>query len=303
MLFRSAGQVDVITQDAIDVLQAPVLDAITTAKAFYIPGTTWEHVDLHCEDPILKDKQVRQALYYAIDREELVEKVFLGRTKSVKSVIMDWSWAYNKDLPDYKYDVKKAGELFDAAGWKLDSASGFRMKDGKKLALSYKSTDSPMRMKVSPLLKDHLKKVGVDLTIEHMPGATYFDKTTGPLSTHTFQLGEYAWVGGYDPGADSMSSYHSTNIPTKENGYRGGNYPAYKSAEADKYLAAGLATLDVKERTAAYQAFQKTIMEDLPTLPLFARPNTTAATTKLKNLKPPMSSAGETWNIAEWDLE
>ena len=298
-----AGQVDVITQDAIDVLQAPVLDAITTAKAFYIPGTTWEHVDLHCEDPILKDKQVRQALYYAIDREELVEKVFLGRTKSVKSVIMDWSWAYNKDLPDYKYDVKKAGELFDAAGWKLDSASGFRMKDGKKLALSYKSTDSPMRMKVSPLLKDHLKKVGVDLTIEHMPGATYFDKTTGPLSTHTFQLGEYAWVGGYDPGADSMSSYHSTNIPTKENGYRGGNYPAYKSAEADKYLAAGLATLDVKERTAAYQAFQKTIMEDLPTLPLFARPNTTAATTKLKNLKPPMSSAGETWNIAEWDLE
>jgi peptide/nickel transport system substrate-binding protein len=297
-----AGQVDVITQDGLDVLQAPVLDAITTAKAVYIPGTTWEHIDLHCEDGILKDKSVRQALYYAIDREELVEKVFLGKTKSVKSVIMDWSWAYNKDLPDYKYDVKKAGELLDAAGWKM-GADNFRAKDGKKLSLSYKTTDSPMRMKVTPLVKDQLKKVGVDVTIEHMPGKAYFDKASGPLSTHEFQMGQYAWVGGYDPGSDSSSSYSSTNIPRKDNGYKGGNYPAYKSAAADKALAAGLATLDKAERTKAYVEFQKIIMEDLPTLPLFARPNTTAVSNKVKNVLPPMSSSGETWNIDQWDIE
>jgi len=295
-----AGEIDVITQDAIDVKDSPVLDAIETAQAFYITGTTWEHIDCNCENEILKDKAVRQALMYGIDRQELIDKVFLGKTEPVNSAILSWSWAYNPKAPVYAYDPAKAEQLLEQAGW-VKGADGIREKDGKKLALKYGSTDSPMRMKCSPLLKDQLAKIGVDLTIEHMPGKVWFAQE-GPLTQGTYELGQYAWVGGYDPGADNKYSYHSINIPTKENGYQGGNYPRWSNKESDKLLDAGLATLDKAERTKIYQDWQVIFNTELPTLPLFARPNTTAASKRLKNIKPGMSSIGETWNIHEWEL-
>ena len=295
-----AGEIDVITQDAIDVKDAPVLDEIETAQAFYITGTTWEHVDCNCEHDILKEKTIRQALMYAIDRQELIDKVFLGKTEMVHTPINSWSWAYNPQVPTYAYDPAKAEELLEQAGW-VKGADGIREKDGKKLSLKYGTTDSPMRMKVSPLLKDQLAKVGVDMVIEHMPGQVWFAEE-GPLTQGTYELGQYAWVNGYDPGMDNKFAYHSTNIPTKENNWQGGNYPRFSDPENDKLLDDGLATLDKAERTKIYQDWQVLFSDALPTLPLFARPNTTAASKRLKNILPGMSSIGETWNIEAWEL-
>lgn len=297
-----AQEIDVITQDALDVVHAPVLDAIPTAKASYIAGTAWEHIDLNHSNPILADKKVRQALAYGIDRNELTQKIFLGKTQPVNSVIMDWSWAHAKDVPVYNYDPKKAEALLEEAGWKK-GADGVREKDGKKLTLKFQTTDAPVRMKVTPLVKDHLAKIGVTVNIEHMPAKAYFDSKTGPLATGTFELGQYAWVGGYDPGADSMYAYHSRNVPTPENNYAGGNFPRYKNPAVDKALEEGLATLDQGKRVQAYQTFQKQIMDDLATIPLFARPNTVAVSNRIANFKPGKSSIGETWNVHEWTFK
>jgi ABC-type transport system substrate-binding protein len=115
-------------------------------------------------------------------------------------------------------------------------------------------------------------------------------------------LCEFAWVGGVDAGADQAYQSGSWNISPKPK-LNGGNNMGWKSADADKVLLDQLSTIDTKQRIADLDTYQKLIMDDAPTLPLFLRPNTTAVTTKLVNFKPPLTSAGETWNVADWDLQ
>jgi peptide/nickel transport system substrate-binding protein len=94
---------------------------------------------------------------------------------------------------------------------------------------------------------------------------------------------------------------HSINIPSKENNYRGGNYGAYRNPTNDKLLDLGLKTLNQAERVDIYKRVQYILMEDLPVLPIFLRPVTTAAANNLMNFRPSMSSSGETWNIEQWE--
>ena len=117
-----------------------------------------------------------------------------------------------------------------------------------------------------------------------------------------FELAEYAWIVGLDPGLDAQYFFGSGSIPAPANNNRGGNYLGYRNADVDRLLAAGLATLDQKERAGIYQDLQRLVMDDLPVLPLFYVPNVSAASDRLVNFRPPVGSTGETWNVEQWDL-
>ncbi|HUE75959.1 MAG TPA: ABC transporter substrate-binding protein [Chloroflexota bacterium] len=296
----TASEIDLITLDALDTAHVPVLDGLPNVQAHFVTGTAWEHIDFNLDHPLLTDRRVRQAIAHAINRGELIEKVFYGKAAAVHSVIMDWSWAHNADVPKYDYDPRKAESLLEEAGWRM-GVDGIREKDGQKLSLRFQTTDSPTRMRVSPLLKNQLAAVGIDLKIEHLSTKDFFGRE-GVLAQGSFELSQYAWIGGYDPGASSSQSYHSRNIPTRESNFFGSNYPRYRSEDADRLLDDGLATLDPAKRTQSYKDFQRQVMVDLPALPLFARPNTTAVSSRVLGVKPGRSSIGETWNIHEWTL-
>ena len=85
--------------------------------------------------PELNDSLVRQAFAYAIDRDELVEKIARGAGKAGKMGILseDHVW-YNPDQPEYSYDPDKAGALLEEAGWSDTDGDGIRDKGGKKLS-------------------------------------------------------------------------------------------------------------------------------------------------------------------------
>lgn len=299
-----AGEIDVITSDSLDAGDSAVLDTLPNARGYYVTGTVWEHLTLNLRNPILADQKVRTALYYGLNRQELNDIILFGKGEVAHSQIPSWSWAYNPDVFKYEYNPDRANALLDAAGWDQRDADGIRVKDGKRLSLKYWSTPSAFRPRQLPLVKEQLSKIGIELNIEFIPARVYFDaKASSPqaLSAGQFEVAEFAWVGGYDPGADLKYSMHSINIPTKENNYRGGNYGAYRNPTNDKLLDLGLKTLNQAERVDIYKRVQYILMEDLPVLPIFLRPVTTAAANNLMNFRPSMSSSGETWNIEQWE--
>lgn len=296
-----SGDLDVITQDALDVAAAPELDSLPNARAYYVPGVVWEHLDLNLDHPILRDKSVRKALYHAIDRRAIADAVFEGKSAPLDSVVMPWSWAYGRELPTYDYDPGRAAELLEAAGW-MSGPDGIRVKNGAPLALKYVSTDWAPRVKLASLLKEQLRKVGVDLAVEHVPSKTLLDLRTGRLPLRAFEVAEYAWAGSYDPGADALYFWASSSIPSNANNLSGGNYPGYRNPEVDRLLAAGMATLSQEERARIYRQIQRILMDDLPSLPLFYVPNVSAASRKLTGFRPGIGAIGETWNVHEWDL-
>jgi len=295
-----AGDIHVIGTETLDVADVDANHAIPGVKAYVRAGTTIEHIDLNTEHAILSDKNVRKAIAYGLDRQELVTRVLSGQSAPANSLTPPISALFNKDTPQYEFNPDKSKQLLDAAGWTVGS-DGVRVKNGQRLSLKYQSTGTALRLKTMPLVKDQLSRVGIEVNIEQVPAQTYFGQT-GPLRRGTLEMGEYATVGSLDSGIDMVTLYSSKFIPTEANNFSGGNYPRWKNPTADSLLQNEANTLQPGARKAAMDALQLLLADEVPTINLFFRPNVSAASNKLINFRPEFASNGYTWNMFEWDL-
>ncbi len=221
------------------------------------------------EGRLFADKPVRQALAYCIDKDATVEAATDGQGVPIYSDIPPASWAYNPDVPKYEYDVAKANQLLDDAGWTMGD-DGVRVNaDGKRLEshilLRAGKTD---RTKFMQLLADQAKDCGFNLTLEEADfGTVLLPGLEWPLimAGQTEQWDAYfgGWITSYDP--DPYSLYHSSNIVTADlpDTY---NYIGFSNARADELIEAGLKELDQTKRAAIYQEFESIMAEELPAL-------------------------------------
>lgn len=312
-----AGQVDIVTEDALGLDQTPELDKLeaeTNSRAIYTPSATWEHIDFNHRDPkaagaanagphpILGDKRVRQAIAHGVNRESITKQVLYGKTKPLHSSYFPPSWAAaaDSDITVYAYDQNKAKALLEEAGWKV-GADGIREKAGQKLELKLQSTSgNKMREQTTQVMANDLKAVGIKVNIELLPAAKYFaTRGEGPLSSATFDMGLYAWVGGDDP---QSNLYYCDQIPTKENNYAGQNYPGYCNQDLTRIMKDANGRLQQTERKPLYIQAQKLWTADLPVLPLYQRLNQTIAPKNIKNFKPAPTNTAPSWNAFEWEL-
>jgi peptide/nickel transport system substrate-binding protein len=295
-----AGDIQTIGSETLDVSDVDAVNQISGVKAYVKAGTTVEHIDLNVEHPALADKNVRKAIMYAIDRNDLVARVLAGQSSPSDSIIPPISPLFNPDTTKYPFNPDQARQLLDQAGWTVGS-DGVRVKNGQRLSLKYQSTGIALRKKTMPLVKDHLARVGIEVNIEEVPAQTYFG-STGPLRRGSLEMGEYATVGTLDSGVDVITTFGSRFIPSEANNFGGQNYARWKNSTADQLINTQANTLVPGTRKAAMDALQLLLAEELPTIPLFFRPNVTAATNRLANWKPEYAANGYTWNVWEWDL-
>jgi peptide/nickel transport system substrate-binding protein len=118
----------------------------------------------------------------------------------------------------------------------------------------------------------------------------------------TFDLAEYADIGSQDAGLDVVTKFGSKFIPNQANNFSGPNFSRYNNATADQLISAQIGTLVPGVRRSSTNTLQLLLADDLPTLPLYFRPNVSAASNRLVNWKPEYNSNGYTWNAWEWDL-
>jgi peptide/nickel transport system substrate-binding protein len=301
----SQDQVQVVAQDSLDAGDAAVLDTLAGVKAHYTPGNAWEHLTFNLDNPILADPTVRQAIADGIDRAGLNDGVLLGKAEVAVSQVPSWSWAFEPSLPRSEYNPGQAQQLLDRAGWTRSAADPIRSKGGQRLSLKYWSAPASFRGPLMAMVKDQLAQIGVELNVDVFPSATLFDiaaSTPQALVSRQFDIAEFAWVSGYDPGSDALYNMHSGSIPSRTNGYAGGNYGDYKNPRNDQLLDQLQVSLDPSFRRTALLEAQTIWQSDLPVLPLVLRPVTTATSTRLVNFRPTPAPAGETWNVEQWDL-
>jgi peptide/nickel transport system substrate-binding protein len=299
------GQIQAVAQDGLDASDAQVLDTLPGVQARYVSGNAWEHLTFNLENPILADPAVRQALAYGLNRAAINEAILFGKAEVALSQVPSWSWAYDPTMPRYEFNPGQAEQLLDRAGWVRAGADGIRAKAGQRLSLKFWTTPASFRPGLMAMIKDQLAQVGVELTIDSFPSSVLFD-TTGAspqaLVGRQFDIVEFAWISTYDPGSDAVFNTHSASIPSRANGYRGGNYGAYRNPRSDQLLDQLQRSLDPSFRRIALLEAQSIWQSDLPSLPLFVRPITTATSTRLINFRPTPAPAGETWNVEQWDL-
>src|SRR5262249_11440118 len=217
---------------------------------------------------MFSDKAVRQALYYALDREALVRAVYFGHGAPANGIILPDSWAYNKNVtPTYTYDKAKAESILDAAGWRK-GPDGIRAKGG--IALRWQIDTNPGYTKHVEILQAQWKDIGCDVTTRVLTPSTLIDEI---LNSRNFDM----ILINFGPSVEDpdISIYvHSRN--TVKGGINGWNY---RNPDLDKLLEDATATIDRSKRKDIYTRIQNLMAEEVPVMPLVV-PFSTLAVSK-----------------------
>jgi peptide/nickel transport system substrate-binding protein len=278
------GDLDAATSDAFPA-PTQVLDTLASSgqTVVYQPARVWEHIDINLDMAQFKDKAVRQAMLYAINRQKIIDAVVLGKSIILNTFLPPASWAsmQNPDfektwnskfaLADYKYDVGKANQMLDAAGW-AKGGDGIRAKGGVKLSFDYKTTaGNKTREQITQLVANDFKAVGIQANLKYVPSDEYF-ADDGTLAKRDFGIAQYAWILGPDP-AGQGQLYDSAYIPSADNNYSGQNYPGFKNDRFDTLARAANAEISHDAQAPMLAEMQKIWNDELPSLPLYPRLN------------------------------
>lgn len=238
------------------------------------------------------DKNVRLALTYGLDRKSIVEKVYLGKAFIASGPFHPTIPQNNKSVKALPFDTKKANEILDKAGWKLEN--GVRSKNGKKLEFDfYFNTGNKQREKIALVAQQNWGKLGVKLNVRGLEWSVFLDKYyTGKLDTYAL-----GW-GGYDGNVEHSGFFHTDSMPNYKTGERGNNNNNISDPKIDKWLDDYRKETNKAKRIKMYQDMHKYMAENA-TLIWTVHPMKNMGHDKdLKGMKTSLSSA--MFNLQDW---
>lgn len=196
--------------------------------------------------------KVRQAIAHAIDKQFIEEKADFGlgrpATGPIPSVMR---WAYTSNVTRYDFDLKKAEQLLDEAGYPKQ-ADGIRFKTSiiaDRGALLY--------AKAAEIIRDQLGKVGIQVELRLMDRASMVDAT---YVRWDFDLQVHGLGTGPDPAIGVARTYVSTNIKP----VAFANCTGYANKEVDELFALAERAPSVKKRAEYYHKVQQLLTRDVP---------------------------------------
>ncbi|MDY8165658.1 ABC transporter substrate-binding protein [Bacillus thuringiensis] len=234
---------------------------------------SYSYIYMNNNKPYLKDKKVRQALIYGLDRKKYVDTALKGYGTVANVPIHPTSWAYTEEgVNKYEYDKEKAKKLLDEAGWKVGS-DGIREKDGQKLKLSYfgpsSAKDSDLLI---PIAKENYKEIGVEFNPEFMDFNTMLSK----VNKGDYDLASVSTPITSDP-SETAGEYLSTANETSL---------GYKNAKVDELIQKGIETVDIEKRKPIYKELYKELSDDPPVILLNYRRTITGYNGNIKGIDP-----------------
>jgi len=276
-----------------------------------IPGASTEKIYVNFSDPSTEidgeksspkskspfwtDKNVRQALALSIDREAMAKNLY-GPAGASTNTVIPTIWGGG----EWAFDPKKANDLLDAAGWKKGS-DGIREKDGKKFAITFRTSVNAVRDKESQLIKSNLKDVGIAVELRPVDSAVFFGQPDNQDNLARFQTNLEMYTNGSAfPDAQAyQGNLASDQIAQKSNGWKGTQPMRWTNPEYDQTVAQLKTTLDPAKRIELFKKADAILMNDYAIIPLVARRGLGAHVKGLDGVNL-TSWDSDVWNIAHW---
>ncbi|RLA93916.1 MAG: peptide-binding protein [Deltaproteobacteria bacterium] len=240
-------------------------------------------------NPKFQDRRVRQAISYAIDKEEIIEGVLLGLGEVATGPYKPGTWQYNPDVKRYPYNPEKAKELLREAGWIDTNGDGIIEKDGKPFEFTVITNQgNDQRKKVAEIIQRRLSEVGIKMKIRILEWATFINEY---IDKKKFEATILGWTIGQDP--DLFDVSHSSKTHFKEL-----NFISYKNKEVDRLIMEGRHTFDLEKRKRAYFRIQEILAEDQPYTFLYVPYSLPVIHKRFRGIKP--AAAGISYNFIKW---
>lgn len=228
--------------------------------------------------PEVQDLAIRQAIAYAMDREEISTKVFGNINPPEYNFYPSMiEWATNDEDSAPRHDTEAAIAILEDAGYSKNSDGFYVTGLTIDVFEGYGYSDT------ARLLKAQLAEAGIDLTVQVHEFNAWYQKVGGDRN---FILEMQGGFMGPDPAA----------LATRFGSESGTNYAAYSNPEFDQVLAEAAATGDRETRASLYKRAQTYLSEDIPYLPITAYAAYDASNARFINL--PIDGAGK-WGWQE----
>lgn len=238
------------------------------------PFGVYSYIGWNLKRPYFKDKRVRQALAHLVDRDELNDKLLFGLYQSVTGPYYPLGKNYDTSLPPMAYDLEKAKQLLEEAGWKVDPQTGLRAKEGVPFRFTLLfSSGVQFYEQLTPILMKNFLKAGIEVEPRRLEGVALFKL----MQDHDFDAYMAAWGRGAGD-EDLYQIWHSSQSQG------GSNNIFYANPEVDRLLEEGRGEFDPSKRGELNKKIHRILWEDQPYLFMFARPDLLARDLRFKNV-------------------
>jgi peptide/nickel transport system substrate-binding protein len=222
----------------------------TRGFSFYLTNLDPEKTEL------FQDVRVRQALFYGLDRESIVNDILLGYAEVAQGTqpVISYAYAPDRITTTYNFDPERAKFLLEEAGWTDTDGDGIVDKDGVPLAFEVVyNSGSPTVEQLIAYMQDAWKAIGVEPTPHALEFAALIDELTGDHNFEVALLG-FNWDATFIQ--DSMFGCGQ---------YEGGfNMVKYCNPQVDEINAEAKRTFDEAARTELIIEATNIVNDELP---------------------------------------
>ncbi|WP_250493909.1 ABC transporter substrate-binding protein [Caballeronia sp. GAWG1-1] len=243
----SANRLAALQAGAVDVAEwlAPreqaTLEKMPGVKVWKVYGNYIQRVEMNNAVAPFNNDKVRQALNYAVPREQILKSVFYGTARPTKSPVSEIYPAYTDQYYHYTEDLDKARALLKEAGY----------EKGFKTQLGYPTGDQTEE-ELAIILKTAFSKIGVDVELQKLPASTLVERySKGTIPMYFFR--DMAIV----PDAAYVTNLWLNSASLI-------NYSHYKDAEVDKLINDSLSMTDEAKRKTSMERVQQLVMGEAP---------------------------------------
>ncbi|QAY67942.1 ABC transporter substrate-binding protein [Paenibacillus protaetiae] len=230
---------------------------------------------MYINEKVVPDAKQRQAISYAMNRQQIVDKLLRGAGEVVDGYFTSYSPYKDASQQPVAYDPDKAKALLKESGW--DS--------GKTLTMSVLSGDATLEQAAN-IIAENLNAVGVKVKIQMLDLATLIDKL-GKLD--------------YDLGILTVSLTPINPLPDLAYYLNEGNPSSYKNPEAEKLIAQLSAEVDEAKLKEEYSKLQTIVAQDVPMPSIYATKALGAVNKRVTGAT--SKDFGMFINVNEWDVQ
>ena len=302
----------------------------------FATGTIWEHIDFNLRSLAVDgfaaldtdgdgigpfgDVRLRQAIAMCLDRQAVVDALFLGQTLVLNTYLSPQHPLYNPAASVWPYDPAASGALLDEIGWLDHDANPVTPRqannvtgvpDATPLEFSLETTTATLRQQLTHILAENLAQCGIKVSLVYSPAAEFFmDAPDGKLFGRRFELAGFAWLTAVKPPCELYLSDQIPGPPDQLNPATGQNYlgwgvqneTGYSSPEYDAACNAARSALPgTAEYAQNHLLAQEAFARDLPSIPLFLRIKFTVSRPDFCGQTVDPTASSDFWNIENYD--
>ncbi len=241
------GSADLAINADFDPVTIEGLRQVPGIRVESIDGTNLTHLGVNLNDPILRERRVRQAIAHGIDRDSIIRDILRGQARPAVSALPRSQWAYEAGAKSYDYQPEMAQTLLDQAGYPVKGTE-------PRFRLTLKTSTVAISRKLGEAIQEQLRRVGIAIELQPLER----QKMTQDMSEGNFQLYLNTSVGGNQSTDFFKFAYATTSAPPN-----GQNRSRYSSSEVDSLLTESQ-TAKRPRRKEIFSRIQSILAEDLP---------------------------------------